>query len=726
MADDTSGLDDVLKEAKDAFAICTEHEAENRADALEDIRFARLGEQWPPETRRRRELDNRPCLTFNKMPAFIRQVVNDARQNRPSIKIHPADDTADPETAEIFNGLIRNIEYTSDADVAYDTAIEAAVCGGLGYFRINTCYADDDGFDQDIVLQTVENPFSIWGDPYSVKADSADWNVAFVADTMKKDDFERKYKGADAVDWNATGYGALSSPWLDGEQIMVAEYWTREEVPRTILLLNNGEIVPADEYAENKDMFDGQQIQVQAERSVNSHKVTQRIMTGTEVLETVDWAGKYIPIVPVYGDVVYLEGKRYLRSLIRDAKDGQRNFNYWRTTSTELLALAPRVPFIGPKGSFKTDTDKWATANSESHAYIEYDGAVAPLRQMFAGPAAGAITEAANAADDIKTIIGLHDASLGNPSNETSGRAILMRQKEGDNSTFHFVDNLSRAIRHAGRIMIDLIPHVYSGPRVLRVMGPDGIPQITTVNQPFNQPVNDQNGQPVMAPAMGPMGQPAIGADGQPQMVAQTVAKLFDLTAGKYDLVVEAGPSFATKREEAANQMIQLVQADPQMMPLIGDILVKNLDWEGADEIAQRVAQVRQQQQVNPNNPQAKAQAEAQADMARIQAQGEAKQQQLAQEGQQRQQQMQQEHELALQLAQHQAEIDRQQMLGRLELQRQQNELTIQLKRETAAAELQLARETAQQSAAIKMAEAMRGDQQTVTEPDISIGGGIG
>jgi hypothetical protein len=556
-------VDDLLKEAKEAFELCVAHEAENRAQALDDIRFARLGEQWPAEVRKRRELDGRPCLTINRLPAFIRQVVNDARQNRPAIKVHPADDAADPVVAEIYNGLIRNIEYVSDADTAYDTALDCAVTSGLGYFRINTRYASDDGFDQDIVIQRVANPFSIFADPYSTAADSADWSLAFVVDSLSRERFKTRYKGADAVDWDALGYSGLAAPWLDDDRIMAAEYWTRRPVRRLILALSNGETVGEDVFRANKAMFDAAGVSVIGRpREAVTWEVKQHLLTGAEVLETVDWAGKYIPIVPVYGDEVNLEGRRHLRSLVRDAKDPQRMFNYWRTTSTELVALAPRAPFIGPRGAFKTDADKWATANVENHAYIEFDGPTPPMRQEFGGVPAGALQEAMNAADDIKSILGLYDASLGAASNETSGRAILARQREGDVSTFHFVDNLSRAIRHAGRILIDLIPRVYSEPRILRVLGPGGQPSTVAVNQPAAQVGTGR-------------GDPNLG--------------VYDLAAGQYDLTVEAGPSFTTRREEAANQMIELIRAFPEAAPVLGDLLAKNLDWPGADEIAERL-----------------------------------------------------------------------------------------------------------------------------------------
>ncbi|MDO8799772.1 portal protein [Phenylobacterium sp.] len=557
--------EDILKDAREAFDLACEHESENRREALDDIRFARLGEQWPDKVRRDRELDGRPCLTINRLPAFIRQVVNDARQNKPAISCHPVDDGADPETAEIFNGLIRNIEQSSDAEVAYDTALDFAVTGGFGYFRINTRYAGEDSFDQDLVIERVANPFSIYGDPHSTAADSSDWNTAFVVDTLPKAAFEARWKGADAVDWSADSYAGLGGPWLEGDRVMVAEYWRREAVMKTLLALSDGQVVERSVYEAQKAMFDALGVSVIGRpRAVASSKVVQAIMNGAEVLETVDWAGRFIPIVPVYGEELHVDGKRRLRSLVRDAKDPQRMFNYWRTTSTELVALAPKAPFIGRKGAFETDASKWATANVQTHAYIEYDGSEPPMRQPFSGVPAGALQEALNASDDMKSIMGLHDASLGARSNETSGRAIMARQREGDVSTFHYIDNLSRAIRHAGRILIDLIPKVYSAPRVVRVLGPGGEARLAPVNQKFQAP--------------------------DPADQARKITRIYDLAAGKYDLTVKSGPSFTSRREEAATQMIELIRAYPPAAPVIGDLLARNLDWPGADEIAGRLA----------------------------------------------------------------------------------------------------------------------------------------
>jgi hypothetical protein len=562
----TSKPDDVVKDALEAFDKSAEHDEHNRKAFEDDIDFALLENQWPERVRRDRELEGRPCLTVNKLVSMGRQVVNDARRNKPGIKVLPVDDQADPDTAEILNGVIRNIEQSSNAEVAYDTALEHAVFGGFGYFRINTRYSSDDTFQQDIVIERVSNPLSVYPDCYSTGADSADWNYCFVTDSMTKAAFDKAYPGAEQADWQGEAWKDMASPWLDGDFVQVAEYWTRDKVKKSILLLSDGMVIDADDYEKSREVFDALGIEVKGQREVDSHRVRQRIMSGAEVLETVEWAGKYIPIVPVYGSEVNLKGKRHFRSLIRGAKDAQRMFNYWRTTSTELVALAPKAPFIGRKGAFETDAAKWATANTQSHAFMEYDGGEAPQRQPFSGVPAGALQEALNASDDIKSVMGIYDASLGARSNETSGKAIIARQMESDNATFHFVDNLSRAIRHAGRIMIDLIPQVYSVPQVLRIVGEDGEPDMKRVNQPVQEQEED--------PQTGQM---------------REVTKIYDLTAGRYDLTVSAGPSFASLRQEAANQMIELIRAYPDAAPVIGDLLVKNLDWPGADEIADRM-----------------------------------------------------------------------------------------------------------------------------------------
>lgn len=563
---DSKADEDLLQQARDEFDEAEEAERENRAEGLADLKFARLGEQWSADDRAKRERDGRPCLTINKLPAFTRQVVNDGRQNRPAIKVRPADSASDPRTAELFTGLIRNIEATSNADVAYDTALASAVDNGFGYMRVKTLYAHDDTFDLDVAIEPVFNPFTVFGDPASVAADSGDWNVAFVTEMVTLARFKAMYKGAEPASWDSDGYADLGEKWRNGDEVRVAEWWKREQVRGTIVKLRLGqhEIIVSDkalreQIAPMLQQMPGLSAQVIGDREVLTYRVWQRIISGAEVLKEVEWPGKYIPIVPVYGDTVNIEGKRHLRSLIRDAKDPQRMFNYWRTVTTELVALAPRAPWVGPKGSFKSDRN-WKTANVENHAFLEYDpiaNQMPPQRQGFAGPPAGALQEALNASDDMKSIMGLYDASLGARSNETSGVAITARQREGDVSTFHFVDNQARGIRHLGVILLDLIPKVYTGARMVRVLGPDGAASTAPINQPLQLP------------------------DGG--------SAVFDLTAGKYDLTVDVGPSYTTKRMEASASMTEFVRAFPQSAPLLGDLIAKNQDWPEHEEVAKRL-----------------------------------------------------------------------------------------------------------------------------------------
>jgi len=574
--------DDILKEAKDAFEQASDASDHNRKTAIDDVKFARLGEQWPEAVMKQREREGRPCLTINKLPAFIRQVVNDARQNKPAIKVHPADSGADPETAEVINGLIRNIEYTSSADVAYDTGVECAVTAGFGYWRVGLDYAFDDSFEMDIQIKRVINPFSVYGDPYSTEADSSDWNTAFVVDRLTKDQFKAQWGNKAQVDWDDSDWATSGEPWRVENEVLVAEFWKREEVERKILLFSDirdgsMHVYGEDQVKTDKDFLAAQQfLEFKQARITKSHKVTQNFMTGAEVLESKPWPGRFIPIIPVYGDEFDVQGKRYFRSLIHNAKDAQRTFNYWRTTGAELIALAPKVPFIGPKGAFDSDIARWQTANTKSHPFLEYDpvpaaGNVPPQRQpLDTGPAAGALQEALNASDDIKAIVGMYDASLGARSNETSGKAIMARQREGDISTFHFIDNMARAIRHTGRILIDLIPHVYDTERVVRVIGEDGSQEAKTVNAPYE--VQDPKTGQTVTDEMG-----------------QAVTALHDLTAGKYDLTVTTGPSFTTRREEAAASMTEALRAFPQAAPVIVPELAKNLDWPGADDIAEKL-----------------------------------------------------------------------------------------------------------------------------------------
>lgn len=640
-AENDSNLDDtpdeqVLQRAREFFALAKEAESENRNRFLDDVRFARMGEQWPQSVKKDRDTTGRPCMTFNKLPAFIRQVVNDARQNKPSISVLPVGADSDKATAHVLEGLIRNIEVQSNADVAYDTAIENVVSGGFGYFRVKLDYTHDDAFDLDICIDAVPNPLTVYADPTSVKSDSSDWNQCLVEDWIDKDDFKRKYPDADMVDWDNDYRGY--SDWVTDHQVMVAEYWEREEEETTIYLLSNGSVVDEDYIEEHGEDLATFGLSVVNQRPSKKYDVTQYIITAAEVLERNEWAGQFIPVVPIYGDEVNEDGKRHFYSLIHQARDAQQSYNYWRTSAVEKVALDTKAPWIGQKGAFDSDPN-WLTANRVNHAYLEYDGPVPPQRPGPAGVPASDIQLALQAADDMKSIIGIYDAALGARSNETSGKAIMARQREADTGTFHFIDNMSRGIRMLGKIVVDLIPNVYNKERVIRILGEDGTPEQVKIGQAN-------------------------------QDIAEGLPRIYDLSAGKYDIVVKSGPSFTSRREESAEQMMQLLQAFPDAAPIIGDLVAKNLDWPGADEIAERL------QAMLPPQIQTGIPPQVQQQMNQVQ--------QMVQQGQQMLADVQQENQtLKLQLKDKSGEL--QIKAGELAL----KEKELQLKAAQAAADMQ-------------------------------------
>tara|TARA_Y100000356_G_C11260398_1_gene293065 strand:+ start:833 stop:3049 length:2217 start_codon:yes stop_codon:yes gene_type:complete len=561
---------ELIELAKEQFAQALDAFEANQTRYEKDVKFGRMGEQWNADDIEERKNQGRPSLTINRMPSFIRQVVNDARQNKPSIKVHPFDDTADPDTAEVINGIIRNIEQVSKADLAYDTAIDCATSGGFGYFRIDLDYADDDTFDLDIRINRILNPLTIYPDAASTSADSSDWNYCFVTEMMPRDEFEDQYPNAEAIDWSPTHLDDNDQAWYDKDQVRVAEYWVREPINKTIYLMSTGDVVSEEIYNELQAEYEATGIELLNTRETTSYKVTQYIMNGQEVLETNEWPGKYIPIVPLYGEEIFIDGERHFFSLIHFAKDAQTIYNYWRTTTTELVAMSPKTPWIGPAGAFDTDLDRWQNANTETYSYLEYDGEVPPQRQPFAGPPAGALQEALNASDDMKSVMGLHDASMGAQSNEISGVAINKRVREGDTSTYHFIDNMARAIRHAGVIIVDLMPLIYSKPRMMRVLGEDGMAQTVAVNQPITEEQQMLQGQQMMEKF-------------------EAMSAIYDLTVGKYDVTVKAGPSYTTQREEARESMIALLQAFPQAASVTGDLVVDAMDWPNSDVFAKRL-----------------------------------------------------------------------------------------------------------------------------------------
>lgn len=551
----------LLEEARHRYEIASEAFSEIHRDALDDLEFA-YGEQWPSAELNQRNLDKRPSLTINKMPQFINQVTNDQRQNRPSVKVYPVDDAADIETAKILQGLIRHIEYNSSADTAYDVAFDGAVTHGFGYFRAVTDYVSPQSFEQEILIKSIKNPFSVRIDPASVEPDGSDMNWAFIEQDFLKDDFIAKYPDAELSnfsDWSKIGQ-EYKSDWIGEEKCRVAEYIYKEFETKTLCRLATGEILFKDEI--NPELLST--LQIVDERTTRVAMIKWFKTNGHEILERGEDTGSYVPLFPVYGKDVNIQGKRVLEGLIRHSKDSQRMYNYFVSAETEAIALAPKAPFIAAEGQItETNKSNWQSANIRSHAFLEYKpislaGQVmpAPQRQAFE-PAVQAISNARMlASEDIKATTGIYDSSLGARSNETSGIAIQRRAVQAQTSNFHFIDNLSRTIRHLGRVLVEKIPLIYDTPRAARIIGEDGEQKIVLLNQIF-----EENGQ----------------------------QKQFNLSAGKYDVTVDTGPSFQTKRQEALASMGELTRAYPQFAQFAGDLMVKSMDWPGASEIAERL-----------------------------------------------------------------------------------------------------------------------------------------
>lgn len=575
------------QEVLDRFKYAVDAESKNRARALEAIKFRDLDGQWPDEIKTAREKDidgARPCLTIDKTNQYIKQVCNDQRMNRPQIRVRPVDDYADVETAKVYNGIIRHIEANSRADIAYDRAFEHAADGGFGYFRFITDFCDPMSFDQDIIIKSIRNRFSVYLDPDHQEPEGSDSEWAFVTEQMLKEEYKKKYKGKDS-EWSETGIGDQKDLWYQDKHIRVVEYFYIDHKPETLVLLEDGSVLTEREYLSNPGEKDYSQDawkptmsggmerkQVIKDRKTKLKQVKWQKRSAQNVLDERDWTGIYIPIVKVIGNEIDVEGESRLSGMVRPAMDAQRMYNYAVSAFVEMVALAPKAPWVAADGQIENNESDWAEANRRNISVLTYtpinsDGVLvpAPQRQPMPGVPAGWATAMQAFENDIQGNMGIYKAALGAPSNETSGKAIIAKQREADASNFNYVDNLTRSMVHGGRILLDLIPKIYDTQRVARILGEDGASDMAYLNPEQEQAFLER-----------------VGPDGKKK-------KSYNLSVGKYDVAITVGPAYATKREESAQAMIQVTQAYPQLMQLAGDIMFRNLDWPGAEEIAERL-----------------------------------------------------------------------------------------------------------------------------------------
>jgi Phage P22-like portal protein len=552
--------DDLLQIAKHRFKLCVEAEAKNRSDEIDDLHFM-IGDQWPLDIRNLRQQDQRPCLTINRLPQYVRSVTNEIRQNRPSIKINPCDDAADVDTAKVLQGMIRHIENNSHSDIAIDTAVGQAAKSGKGYFRLLTEYSDPMSFQQEIKIKQILNRFSVYLDPYYQEPDGSDAEFGFIVDEMSKEEYRAQFgksKLSSQPSWNSEGDG--QNPFFIDNGVRVCEYLYKVWEEVDIVQLTSGKVLEKS-LLEKITLPDG--VRVVKERRASVPRIKWAKINGVEVLERTDIPGMWIPIIPVVGEEDFVDGKKVTSGVIRYAKDAQRMFNYMKTAEAEMIGLAPKAPFIVMEGQLEGYEKQWDSANTKNWGYLQYKpksvaGQPAPPPQRTAWePPVQAITQSiVQSIDDLKATTGIYDDALGKQSNAESGKAIERRTSQSQVSNFHYLDNLSRSLRHAGRIIVNWIPKIYDTPQTVRIIGDDGEVDFAQINQIFHE-----NGE----------------------------EKSHFLDHGTYDVTVDTGPSYQTKRQEAVASMLELTKIYPQAMQIIGDLLVSNMDWQQARECAARI-----------------------------------------------------------------------------------------------------------------------------------------
>lgn len=526
--------------------------------AEEDMEFAFMPDtQWDEWMAQSRV--GRPMYTVNKLRQAMKQITNDQRQNRPQAKVRAVEDS-DADLAEIRQGLIRNIDQTSEADRARDTAFQFAVGGGYGVWRVNYSYEDDGGFDMVIRKEEISNPYTVVFDPAAKAKDRRDARFAFVDSSWARSAFREKWPDAKLV--SVDDCSETNKNWFQEEDVTVSEYWYKTSETYTLVLMSNGASYDEAEIADVMDEMAQAGITVQRSRKATREKVWQCIVSGAEILEGPnEWAGRFIPLVPVWGEILNLGGKETFFGAVRFGKDAQRMYNYERSTFIEVLSDQPYSPFMAPAESIAGYEGQWNNLKTKRPPVLLYKSnpelpnAGKPSREPTAQFPAALAQAAAISSDDIKAATGIYDASLGARSNETSGRAILARQREGDVANFDYIDNLSYAMKYDFEITNDLITKIYDTERQIRIIGEDGAEKVIRVNQAV---LDQQTGREVT---------------------------LNDLSQGRYDIAVTVGPSYTTQRMEAAEAMMQLAN-DPSPLGMVAKYgFIKSLDMPGLEDV---------------------------------------------------------------------------------------------------------------------------------------------
>jgi hypothetical protein len=565
----------VHEEALKEYERDYERERSNIDEAYEDLKFrrGRLEDQWDRLALEMRK--GRPCHVVNKLPQFIRQVTGDMRQSRPGIKVVPVDDNADVRTAEVRAGMIRYVENRSKAKHVYTTGADSQVTCGIGHWEVTTEYAHAGTFNQEIRICGIEDGVSVLWDADSILPNKADADHCFVPTDITMAKFQKDWPDAVASGFDINPYGMSGtqafSNWTSDNYIRLVRYWKKKPIKRTLALFPDGTIDDLTEVMKDASPADLKMAMdwLRTNRGArvekrDSYRVCRYLLTLAEVLSEDDWPGMHIPVVPLIGEEVRVGRDIYRHGIVRYARDLQRMENYYASAETEVVALQPKSPWLGTKKQFEQHYDLWETANTENHPFLEYTPdpqAGGPPQRVQPPVASQAIIEGkARNSEDMKAVIGIYDASLGAKSNETSGVAIARRDAQGDTGTFVYHDNFALAIERTAEIVNDLFPHIYDTQRTIQILGDDGKPDLVEINKP--------------------------------QIIDGVEQVLHDMTSGSYDVVMEAGPSYATKREQAQDAMTEFIRAFPPAAPVMGDLYAKSMDWPHAEEIGERLEEL--------------------------------------------------------------------------------------------------------------------------------------
>ena len=575
--EDTYSADEaLLKEALSRFEIVADKDS--RKQAVDDMRFANVeGAQWDEDSISKRL--NRPRFSINRISGAIAQIVGDQRQNKIAIKVIPKGNGATKDIAKIYSGLIMNIEADSNAANIYDAAFDESVTCGFGGWRVVTKYVDDDVFEQDICVEWIPSAASsLYFDKSAKEYDKSDANYAFVITTMSKDEFKSKWPDANLDSFNEkVSNQSNCKDWYSGDNVRIAEYWKKEPVIKHIALLSDGRVIDQNEEKSVLDELARSGVTVIKTRKVKSYKITMTVISGTQVLEEPKpWAGKYIPLIPLYGKISVIEGKEYVKGMVRDAKDPQRIYNYSTSQVIEASALTPKDPYWYTPAQVAGHEAKYRNFNRDNSPFMPYNpdpavGGAPPQRTGSPSVQQSLIAQVQQAATDIHATTGIEPASLGNSPELKSGKAIMAQQAMGDRGSFVYTDNLQKSIKYTGKVLVDLIPRIKDTEQAVRIMDVSGESEEVEINKVVQTVLDEQTGK------------------------EQVVN---DITAGKYAVEITSGPSYTTKRAQTADQLVQLAGQSPVLQQLAMDLIVQNLDINNSEELTKRVRTMMIQQGV--------------------------------------------------------------------------------------------------------------------------------